>query len=60
MRHLMSFNLFSHFEIRDVITAADLDMILPLPMYAAIAGVSVSELDYERINIRVKPEYNNR
>lgn len=60
MRMLMSFSLFSHFEIRDVITHMDLDMILPLPIYAAIAGVSVSELDYERINLRVKPEYHSR
>lgn len=60
MRMLNSFNLFSHFEIRDVVTAHDLDMILPLPAYAMMAGVSVSELDYERINIKVKPEYSNK
>ena len=34
-------------------------MIVSLPLFAIMSGSSVSELDYERINLRLKPEYNN-
>lgn len=57
-RYINSFSVFSHFELRDLKTNLDLDMIVSLPTYALISGSSVSELDYERVNIRVKPEYN--
>lgn len=59
-RFINSFSVFSHFELRDLKTNLDLDAIVSLPMYALISGSSVSELDYERMNLRVKPEYNNK
>ena len=37
-----------------------MDAILSLPLYAMIQGSSVSELQYERVNIRLRPESNNK
>jgi len=60
MRFLNSFSLVSHFVIRETKSEMDLDMMVSLPVFAMISGTSVSEVDFERINIRVKPEFNNR
>jgi ABC-type antimicrobial peptide transport system permease subunit len=36
------------------------DTIVSLPMYCQMGGISLNEIDYEQINIRLKPEYNDR
>jgi hypothetical protein len=35
------------------------DILVSTPLFCKMAGISLSEMDYEEIRVRLKPEYNN-
>lgn len=49
----------SNMEFRASRVQNDQDVLVSLPMYAIMAGVSVNEINYEDFSIRVKKEYVN-
>jgi len=37
-----------------------MDAIVSLPFFCHLLGTSISEVDFEKYNIRIKKEYNNK
>jgi len=47
----------SNLELRNCKIDSDQDVIVSIPMYAIMAGVSINELNFESYNLRVKKEF---
>lgn len=60
MRAGFGLEVFGGENFKDILLGGDHDSIVSLPLYCQMGGISLNELEYEQINIRLKPEYNNR
>jgi hypothetical protein len=60
MRFLNSFIYFGGFDIQAYQTADAMDAIVSLPFFCNLLGISISEVDFEKYNIRIKKEFNNK
>ena len=52
----MAADSLSNLEFRNCKIENDQDLIVSIPMYAIMAGVSVNELNFESYNLRLKKE----
>lgn len=50
----------SFYEFRDTRYELHPDIMVSMPIFAIMAGVSVGEINYDAYVIRVKPEYANK
>lgn len=60
MRPMYSLDSFGILQFKNVQLLIDHDVITSIPLFAKVQGASVSELEYERMQVRVKSEYNNK
>jgi len=56
----MAADSLSNLEFRNCKIENDQDLIVSIPMYAIMAGVSVNELNFESYNLRLKKEYSTK
>jgi len=54
-----SISAFSAFQLKELMLTYDHDTIVSVPMFCKMSGISVNEVDYEQVVIKLKPEYNN-
>ena len=47
------------FRVQDTHIGIDHDVLVSLPLYCKIGGISMNEIDYEGYHLRLKPLYNN-
>jgi len=57
LRNIMAADSMSTLELRNCKIDNDQDVIVSIPMYAIMAGVSINELNFETYNLRVKEEF---
>ena len=48
------------FRIQDTHVGIDHDVLVSIPLYCKISGISFNEVDFEGYQIKLKKEYNNR
>ena len=60
MRFFNSFEYYGSFDTQYQKTNNWQDGFISLPFFANILGQSISELAFEKYNIRVKKEFNNK
>jgi len=60
LRPAFSLSRFGLFEFKESFVLQNHDVIVSIPLYCKMAGISISEIDYEDIRIRLKPEYNTK
>ena len=53
---LASFDMLGYFNFVGTRTNRDMDLVVSLPLYCQMTGASISELDFEKYLIRLKPE----
>jgi hypothetical protein len=59
VRPAMSFSVFGGFTFKDVMMGSDHDSLVSVPMYCKMAGISVNEVEYESVKIKIKWYYNH-
>ena len=60
LRPAFSLSAFMDHHLRSVLQQVDHDILVSLPLYSKIAGISLNEIEIEQYNIKLKPEYNNK
>lgn len=60
LRPSFSLNQIMDHQVKDVLNLHDHDILVSLPLYCKIAGISLNEIEFEQYNIKLKPEYNNK
>jgi hypothetical protein len=59
MRAAFGLKTFSNIAVKDRMLNSPHDNVVSIPLYCALAGISVSEVEFEQAVIQMKPEYNN-
>ena len=60
MTPAVSISGFSSFQLKEIMLTKEHDSLVSVPMYCKMSGISVNEIDYELVVIKLKPEYDNR
>lgn len=58
MRPAFSLSSFGGLEMKENYLQHHHDAIVSLPLYCKIAGISLNEIDFETIVLKLKPEFN--
>jgi hypothetical protein len=51
---------FSSFQLKELMLTKDHDSIVSVPMFCKMSGISVNEVDYELLVVKLKPEYDSK
>ena len=60
MRPAFALKIFGETYVKDRMLNSPHESLVSIPLYAKLAGISVSEVEIEFATIRLKPEYNTR
>jgi hypothetical protein len=59
MRPGIGFSILGPDEFKNRLITYDHDSIVSIPMYCKMTGLSLSEIEYESIRFKIRPQYNN-